>query len=284
MGSYGGHILPGSFFLSFGIWHFLNILRINSFANQANYRSTTWFPIPFKRLREIPMEPMVKIIATLIGFFLELKAGNWRFTNQQGDFTSINNQAHCAMYTVFMIWSTVELLVFYKVLNLPSGSEHVFASIAFIVEGILFLFHVDGRPKLDQQLHSLLYMVILVTAVVLLLEAWAQTSLLLLLIRVFLIQLQGTWFIQIAHCLYGHHPWKNTSSNRGFVGIAFSWHVVAILIFMIASSTIVSLTCKAFNCCNKQQHLLGNPKIVAKDREENLEMASLLGEQWNGVE
>jgi hypothetical protein len=145
------------------------------------------------------------------------------------------------MFAFFSFSGLLESLQFYNVLSLPKGAEHLVLSFAFFIEGLLFYFHLDGRPVLDKHLHILLYFVIFATSFVLILEAWMKTSFLLLVVRVYLTMLQGTWFLQIAHSLYGTNPWKDTAPNREFVTIAFAWHALALLFLWLACFVLVSV-------------------------------------------
>jgi hypothetical protein len=75
-----GHVLPGTFFFVWGSWWLLNTLRDYSFSTPPNklFRSKPWFLQPF--LRELPLEPILKVFCTFIGINGELWAGHpsWR--------------------------------------------------------------------------------------------------------------------------------------------------------------------------------------------------------------
>lgn len=253
MGTYAGHVIPGSFFIVTGLWWWINVLRIYSQMSKAqrnvpvSFKSTTWFPIPIKYLRSHPIEPAIRMVAGIVGIVIELTHTS-HLINEKGQFINLNNYAHAAMYLIFIIWSMVEMFIFYNVIQLPNCSEHVFAAIALAIEGVLFLFHLGGRPKLDQQLHTFLYVTIFLSAIVLFLEGWMESSLLLLVLRVFLVLLQGTWFIQIAHCLYGTQPWEDIKPNQEFVAIGFSWHIIGLLIFVVVGFVVMSIKSRGCKC------------------------------------
>ena len=268
MGSYLGHLIPGVFFMFIGVWWLINILWIyakslrNSKKEKAfeSFKSSTWFPVPVKRLCEIPIEPLLRMVLVVVGIGMELTRIKWWW---------VNNHAHVAMYSAFLVWFTAEVLQFYKVLELPSCSEHLFGSFALFVEGLLFYFHLEGRSKMDQHLHVLLYVVIFTSAVVLVLEAWMKNSFLLVVVRSYLWLLQGTWFIQIALAIFSTKPWKNTKYNQEFVVIAFVWHTIAILTFVTISFAIVS--CKVRGC-----------RFRRNQRLEDVQMELIDEEGWQG--
>ncbi|XP_031574263.1 transmembrane protein 45B-like [Actinia tenebrosa] len=255
MGSFNGHAVPGFLFLLLSSWWALNvlfvyakILRNRSASSDLNltmrFKSTTWFPIHSRRFSKVPCESIVKFFLSSLGIALELFTDNsWILIKENGEFeeTSLNNYAHSAMYGFFIFSALLECLQFWNALVLPKAGEHLALSFAFFVEGLLFYFHLHGRPVLDVRLHTLLYVVVFATSFVLVLEAWMKDSFLLLVVRVYLVMLQGTWFFQIAHSLYGANPWKDTPPNREFVAIAFSWHCLVLLFVWLVAFVLVSV-------------------------------------------
>lgn len=261
MGSYAGHVLPGSFFIIFGLWWWLHILalvaqaqarflkhRFSSVRKTSNcafdleFESTTWCKVPVSCTKRFPVEPCLKVIAATVGIIEELTKGEWSlFDKSSGHFSHLNNFSHATMFSIFLLGAVVEILQFYSILFLPAAVDHVLASLAFFLVGGLFYYHIDGRSELDQKLHILLYTVAFSIAVVILLEAWQRRSFVLFITRTFLVVLLGTWFIQIVHVLYGSHPWQNIDSHRAFVVIVFSWHVLGLLVMCICSLVAVSV-------------------------------------------
>lgn len=89
MGTLGGHILPGSFFICFSIWwSFITAIRFvqskprrssdGSSAHRMLYRTSATMPcicLPGHKLRQAPMESWVKIILASIGIFGEIVTG-----------------------------------------------------------------------------------------------------------------------------------------------------------------------------------------------------------------
>ena len=143
----------------------------------------------------------------------------------QGLDTDLNNYAHATMFAMFLLPSVLEILRFYSILFLPPATEYVLSSLTFSVVGELFYFHIDGRPDLDQRVHSLICVVAFSVSIVIILVAWQRKSVILFVARTILVVLLGMWFFQVAHVLCGTHPWKDTPSNREFISIAFTWHI-----------------------------------------------------------
>ena len=258
MGTFQGHVLPGSLFIALGVWWWLHILAIiakaqtrfskhrgkqrpNTLEFHLDFVSTTWQKVTVPYLGTVPVEPSLKVIGTTIGIIEGLVAADWRLTDKHNNFSHLDNFAHSSMYAIFLLGGVVEILRFYSVLFLPAAADHVLASLAFFVTGGLFYFHIDGRPVLDQRLHILICVSAFVISVILLLEAWQRKSFLLFMARTILVVVMGTWFIQIAHVLYGTHPWKDTAPNQEFVIIAFSWHIIGWLLTFLCSLVILSV-------------------------------------------
>lgn len=263
MGSYAGHVLPGSFFLVFSLWWWLNAMRLVAISQAKTtkkrrrqtdngssdlrlrsgfeFESTTWFLLRWPRcLQRIPLEPIAKILATMVGIFAELSKGDWMLINKNGDFVHLNNFSHATMFFIFLFSAFVEILAFYKVIHVPAGTEHLFLSVAFFMVGLLFYHHIDDRPVLDQKVHILLYTTAFTLAAVLLLEAWQRNSFLLLMVRIVLLIVQGTWFLQAAHILHGTKPWEDSLSNRAFVALLFCWHLMGALFLVLVSLLLVA--------------------------------------------
>ncbi|XP_031574264.1 transmembrane protein 45B-like [Actinia tenebrosa] len=276
MGTFRGHVLPGSFFTVFGVWGLYNVLKIfiqcrfgKKEANKdyVHFRSTTWFPMTFcKFVQKLPVEPLIKIIATIIGILGELNSGNWSLFDKNGVFHNLGNFAHVTMFALFTLGALFEVFQFFEITTLSLGAEHLSMSLAFFIEGLLFYFHLHGRPVLDVRLHTLLYVVVFATSFVLVLEAWMKDSFLLLVVRVYLVMLQGTWFFQIAHSLYGVNPWKDTPPNREIIPVVFACHVAVWFALFVVSFMIVSLKSQR-KCCGSYSR--------ASQHTENLNMQKL---------
>ncbi|KAK2153981.1 hypothetical protein LSH36_280g03004 [Paralvinella palmiformis] len=77
MGTFGGHVLPGSFFIIFSLWWTVNVFSryySSLLHGKKSYVSMTTYPCPCLcgRFREWEVEGLVKIVFTAIGFTLEI--------------------------------------------------------------------------------------------------------------------------------------------------------------------------------------------------------------------
>ena len=148
MPTFEGHVLPGSFFIVFGVWWWFHILdmiakaqtrflkhrdrrRGNNFESNLDFVSTTWQKVPVPYLRAVPVEPSLKVIATTFAIIKELCENRWRLTDEHGNFIHLMNFDHSTMYAIFLLQAVVEILNFYSTLFLPAATDHVLASLAF---------------------------------------------------------------------------------------------------------------------------------------------------------
>lgn len=245
MGSFVGHAIPGLMFLLASIWWLLGALR-RIFSHQtstqrepllrnrqsnrlfnATHRVT--FVLTTRKGRRIPLEALVKIVFSVTGMIGELVyEKQWILVDETKGFVSehLNNYSHMSMYCMFALSGIVDLLMHYYIAMMPLGLDHIFLSLAFFVEGLLFYFHLHGRSQLSERVHTFVYLISFLTSFVILTEMKAVRDPIPTIARAFLTSLQGSWFFQIAFVLHGVKPWHNSSENIEFISIAFVWHII----------------------------------------------------------
>ncbi|XP_020913722.1 transmembrane protein 45B-like [Exaiptasia diaphana] len=243
MGSFIGHAVPGIMFFLASIWWLIGALRRtfwyhksfqrqpllqrrqNNTTNLPQHRAV--FSLNRGRTAKIPFEPIAKIGLCVIGVLGELLyEKQWVLIHNGFVDKHLNNYAHASMYCMFGLSGVVDLLMYYRVAPLPTGVDHLFLALAFFVEGMLFYFHLDGRPEISVRVHTFLYMTSFITCLILLAEMKATRALIHTFSRAFLTSLQGTWFFQVAFVLHGFERWENSRANIEFIAIAFVWHVL----------------------------------------------------------
>ncbi|GAU97611.1 hypothetical protein RvY_08880 [Ramazzottius varieornatus] len=164
---------------------------------------TSFGPSGFRRF---PLIPVLKVLLTAVGI-----AGETVTAMRDGKFQAIGNTQHIAMYTAFCVHGLSEIFVFYRsAVATPLRLEYVSLAMAFFVEGILFQFHLHGRPMMDVHLHTFLYYVVYGCAVFAAVEIKFRSSILVPTVRCSLTFLQGIWFWFIAFVL--HSPWPGISN------------------------------------------------------------------------
>jgi hypothetical protein len=61
------------------------------------------------------------------------------------------------MFAFFALNSIFELMYHFRVPAMPPQLEYAAAAIAYSVEGLLFLWHLEGRPPMDVQVKIFIF-------------------------------------------------------------------------------------------------------------------------------
>ena len=198
MGSFIGHAIPGGFFILMGIWWTVQPIRryfLSLYPNATPFRHA---------LTGTPrLDGIVVVVMCLVGGLVE-SLGNY-IVNGGG---SVSNIQHITMYGSFGFFGTVILVRPALMHIVPSSSTETVAyltlGLAFVVEALLFRFHVFGDMSLVVLMHTFLFYSALACSVGTLAEPIWGRSVLASLSRPFFTLLQGTWFWQIGFTL--HNP------------------------------------------------------------------------------
>ena len=224
-GSWGGHVLPGALFLVLGMWWLLASAASYHQRRRLPFRPQPWYPFapaaatPYKRL--VMLEPLLLTALPLFGCFVELyfhPGDLWyraavtpdgaRFVDD-----NLNNWQHAAMYSAFAFSGACALA-----LAQPLARVVGFLTLAqaFAVELLLFWFHLRMQTGLVAEVHVCLCLAVAGCVVAVLAEAaLCDTGAVApSLARAFFTLLQGTWFCQAAHILYGEQA-SLPASMRG---------------------------------------------------------------------
>ena len=279
MGSLGGHVVPGVFFLIYGMewlllsfWlqlttpHKSTINRSSRTGNSSsNHTGTTplsysefkrdmelnrksYIPQPF--CRNIPLESFMKFTFSILGIlvetFLSVSDGKviahiFHVHDPDGSFSNQSKLHHITMYGTFLLSGVIDLIALF--IRIPPSTTKLFLSLAFFIEALLFWFHANGRDDLNYSVHILLTYVIFSCIMFSALRMWKPNNLFINGGLAFSIILQGTWFIQVGVVLYGNQYWDPSDhNNMMFIIALFSWHIISILCSMIIIY-IIMLAC-----------------------------------------
>ena len=261
MGGFIGHVIAGTAFLFISVWWFIGEIlekgrrrgtaRAGGSHPQFKKEGTRFKPIQTPvwylcrgpTISKIPVEPMAKVILAVIGVLVELPfAHSATLIGEDGELLAKNlpNYGHAMMYAFFGLSGVVDLVMWYNILPLPPKFDYLVFSLAFWVEGFLFYFHLHARNELNVRLHTILYIIVFVTAIVFFLAAISDQFLPFMgFVKVYLLSLQGTWFIQIAFVLFGPNPWENVHKNVEFTGIVVAIHALVLFAIHLTGQVIV---------------------------------------------
>ncbi|XP_064119102.1 transmembrane protein 45B-like [Macrobrachium nipponense] len=231
MGSFIGHLVPGTAFSIFGLWfayctlHRFFLCSRFAFMNGSKfvgkYRSTCSFTCSC--CPTVPLEGIIKILASVLAI-----SGEFVTAFEGGKFEHLGNAQHMMMYFFFIIHGVADLAVHYKA-AVPPDVDYLTAACAFFMESLLFFTHLHGRPLMDIQVHTFVASVALLCGFAMLLEASFKNSVVPALGRAFFILLQGTWFLQISFLLFsplGTYLDHNSHEHMMVVTCIFTgtWH------------------------------------------------------------
>ncbi|KAK3104435.1 hypothetical protein FSP39_001977 [Pinctada imbricata] len=251
MGTFGGHALPGSFFILFAVWWTVQMFHryFLSLRRNTRFRSTVTFPCTCLcgKFRDWPIEAVIKLIFVSLGFSLEIITGS-----RHGKFVILGNGQHATMFFFFGMSGCIDLLLYFKAPSIPKNLDYVVTLLALGVEGLLFKFHLHGRNELDVRLHTLLIYTIYLNIIAVCLEIRFRTSLLAALGRAYCFFLQGTWFWQVGFILYNPDPnaekWKGDDHDGLMIAtMFFTWHAGAVFLTILAIGGFVVCFHRAFN-------------------------------------
>ncbi|XP_073051043.1 uncharacterized protein [Primulina eburnea] len=205
MGSFRGHIVPGTLFLVVGIWHmWCSVARYVS--NPKSFRFRVWNPVPGFNGRIKYLELYVVTIGGFIDLCIEFLYSTHLKIFVHGGLnpSHMNNFEHSGMLLMFFIFGIVALFSeTTSFLPLPDGALSLIASAAFTAECLLFYFHSTTHKGLEGCYHFILVLLISLCILSAIAGAFSPTSFPVDLCSGIAITLQGLWFYQTAFALYG---------------------------------------------------------------------------------
>ncbi|CAJ2636062.1 transmembrane protein 45B-like [Trifolium pratense] len=205
MGSFIGHILPGTLFLLVGVWHIWSSV-VRYVSNPKTFRVCVWNPVPGFDGKFKHLELYVISIGAFIDLCVELLIATQLkfFVGGILNSTYLNNFEHSGMLLMFFIFGVVTLLSEKtRYVPLPEGALCLIAGTAFTAEYLLFNFHSTTHKGLEGYYHVLLAFLIGLCVLSSIAGALLPTSFPVDLCKGIGITLQGIWFYQTAFVLYG---------------------------------------------------------------------------------
>ena len=270
MGSLGGHVIPGIFFLVYGGWwifasfwlYLTTTLKINSRQTgkyaDVNIKSKSYIPVP--GCPRVPIEPILKIIFPTMGIIMgefftnspnedgtdHITVVLWSMYNDDGSFKSLVKLHHMTMHLCFIVSGIIDLVSL--CIRYPKHTSQLFLSLALLAEGVVFYFHLEDRDSLDVILHQLLVATIGICFMSAVLRMYCATNLLVNATLALSLTLQGTWLIEIGVILYGPSQWdRNNHNNTMFIIASYIWHLMLIGVGMFIFYTLLMIGLKYYN-------------------------------------
>jgi hypothetical protein len=237
-GSWAGHAIPAGFFLLWGSYWACNAVSgvAAAGATRTPFRARAWYPflpraLPAQRWPRLRLlEPTLKVALPCFGAFCELyfHPGGSRFNAiwlRDGSALDPGHGSfwmHACMYFCFALSGVVDL---FAARLLPPGASFAALAGAFAAEAFLFYFHQTAQTGFLQEIHLLLVVAIALCAAATALEG-ATSNGLAALARAYFTLLQGSWFAQICHAVYGNRKWPDDMASAMFAPVYFCLHLL----------------------------------------------------------
>lgn len=245
MGSFLGHALPGTFFTIIALWWMVNIVY---YINKARWTGQTYTAKSnyalHRQTSSIPIEAIFKIAFAFVGILGEFV---WALKYDFG--LPVGNAQHMTMFAFFGISGLCDLVAHYKKSFVPANSDYVAIILAFLIEALLFNFHLRERSSLDVTVHTLLVYTILSNAILTTVELRMINNSLVSLVKAMSLLVQGTWFWQIGFILYSPSrlpsQWHAEEQEHIFLAVLiFVWHIAVDIAVLAGTGVIVTMVQK----------------------------------------
>ncbi|KAL3694407.1 hypothetical protein R1sor_008058 [Riccia sorocarpa] len=205
MGSFLGHLLPGTLFLLVGLWHIFSSV-FNYVSHPRSFKVRAWHPIPRVKGRLKYLELYIIMVGSFVDMCIEFLYSTHLTFIVDGALNPhhMNDFEHAAMLLMFFIFSVACFISETTgLLPLPEGMLFILGGMAFTAEYLLFYFHSTSHAGLEGRYHQLLVILIGLCIIAAALGAAFRESFVVDILGGIAITLQGTWFYETAFVLYG---------------------------------------------------------------------------------
>ncbi len=243
MGSFGGHLIPGIFFIIFGGWWCLNSVIVHlrrknkkkktaplnlqgkdnlvtggseypakysytDYKNNLILKRKSWIPAFF--WPRAPLEPIIKVLLPVLGIFVEIFFSNRddhinvEVFHIHNEEGELNDPGKLYHITLYSAFLMSGCVdLFTLCLRFPSQTSTIFFALSFLTEGMLFYFHTLGHSDFDTMVHLLIAYPIFACFLFTLLRLQWPQNIIINLCLGGSILFQGTWLVQIGYFLFG---------------------------------------------------------------------------------
>ncbi|CAL8365038.1 unnamed protein product [Lota lota] len=245
MANFGGHAIPGTFFLLYGLWLAVKHTLCHHWRKgQTTGRQKTPTILKYMEYVEGGFEMFAAFVGIMVEQFVTDGPHAELYDHSSKSWVKLMNWQHSTMYLFFGIAGFANVMTTLTK-STPLGIDRISVSLALFVEGFLFYYHLHDRPPLDAHVHTLLLVPVFAGSANAMLQVFLRDNIILELFLACLFFLQGSWFYQIGCVLYplSGPQWDLTMhGNLMFITMCFCWHLaIALLITSIISLLVCSI-------------------------------------------
>ncbi|GJP29410.1 hypothetical protein CLOM_g16676 [Closterium sp. NIES-68] len=198
MGSFSGHVIPGSLILFLGLWN-LRCSVISFLTSPRAFVARVWHPVPLPghwarlQLYAVVGGGFAYMVSEFVHLFMLSRV-------QLNSYEHLStNVAFVVAYSVLLVHASTKLLPF------PRGTPQVIVAFPFTCAAVMFLFHSTAHHgPIEARYHLFIVPIAAATVLSLLLSAAFPTSFLLDILANVGVFLQGAWYWVTAAALYGY--------------------------------------------------------------------------------
>ncbi|XP_036199764.1 transmembrane epididymal protein 1 [Myotis myotis] len=266
MGTFVGHVYPGLFLFSYGLYQAIVVSKAVIFNDSCLNPSC----LPrnkgrWAKLWEISYRGLLKIVtgSILIAYENSCIKGGLVLMNRElpPRFMLPKEWQHLTMFILLTLNGCVDVtsknLLPQRCVLLEKGA----LVLIFYVLLMLLVSHVQDSTGVELQVHSLLILVVFLLMLVLTVELWTPNAFHLSMTEAFLFLMMGSWLMQAGFILYRPvtgYPWQDDDiSDIMFVTTFFCWHVMINALCLLGIYGVFSFW---HHCYSPRSKLTGSKK------------------------
>lgn len=272
MGGIKGHVEMGGVFLSIGSWHLYNHIKLHV-THKHHYKTLLpWFPTSFHRHLELYLIMIGSLAFTIAELHKRI------FLEPDGSIPSfyLNHFEHASMGMVFFFYCLSSIAFDRPELRPVKGCSDlvwVLASLAFVIELMLFHFHSTDHEGVERQYHMLLELVVLVCLATTLMGIAFPRTFVVGFVRSLSVMLQGIWLNVMGFMLYTPGLVSKGCSIRvkngenvvacggdgsldrakALVNLEFSWILIGLAAFAVSLYFLMARKYEGFMVVNEEE-------------------------------
>lgn len=235
MGTFIGHVYPGLFLVSYGLYQALVVSKAvivsDSLPNPScpPRNKGRW-----ARLWGISYRGLLKMVtgSILVVYEISCIKGGLILMDRElpPRFMYPKEWQHLTIFVLLALNGCIEVMSNNVLPQRCALLEKGTVALTYYVLLMLLVSHVQGSAGVELQTHSLLILVTFLLMLVLTIQLWAPHAVHLSLIETFLFLMMGSWLVQAGFILYrpvSGYPWQDDDiSDIMFITTFFCWHVM----------------------------------------------------------